>query len=118
MINMRKLLMLFILILFLNSCSYNKQEVAARINEDITIFYPIDKQFVSDKIIVRGLSKDMQYVEIQIDTNGWKKVNGVDEWYYNLNTNNFDNGGHVIYLRGFDGTNYSEIMAVRINVKN
>jgi len=117
--NIKFLIFLFLLLFFLNSCNIDNKKVALRIDDNvITIMYPIDRQFVSDKIIIRGLSKDMKYIEIQIDLDGWKKVNGVNEWYYNIDTNNLENGQHVVYIRGYDGTSYSKVKAVRINVKN
>lgn len=115
--NMKKIIFLLLILLFLNSCA--KQEVALKVKDDvITILYPIDKQYVSDEIIVSGLSKNLEYIELQTDLGGWNKVNLIDEWHYNLDTKELENGDHVIYVRGFDGTNFTKVKAVRVVVRN
>lgn len=114
---MKRVLFLLLILLFINSCV--KEEVAVKIKEDtITILSPLDKEDVSNIIIIRGTSSNLQYVELQIDLNGWNKVNGVSEWYYNLDTRELENGDHVIYIRGYDGEKFTKIKAVRINVNN
>jgi len=114
---MKGILFLLVILLFINSCV--KEEVAFKIKEDtITILSPLDKENVSNITIIRGTSNNLQYVELQVDLNGWNRVNGVNEWYYSLNTKELENGNHVIYVRGFDGEKFTKIKAVRIKVNN
>ncbi|MBU2634030.1 MAG: hypothetical protein KJ674_02185 [Nanoarchaeota archaeon] len=115
---MKKILFLLLILLFINSCSYFDKEVVAKINDDLTILSPLDKGVVSGLIIIGGLSNNLEYVDLQIDLDGWNKVNGVDEWYYSLDTKELDNGDHVLYVRGFDGEKYTIVRAVRIKVNN
>jgi len=49
----------------------------------------------------------IERVEIRIDDGEWIRVVGITSWSYNLNTTSLSDGEHTIYVRSYDGTNYS-----------
>ena len=52
-------------------------------------------------------------VQIKIDNNEWIKVDGTNTWSYEWKTSP---GKHTIYTRSFDGTGYSTVSSVNVDV--
>jgi len=52
-------------------------------------------------------------VEIRIDNGKWVTVYGIETWSYEWKTSP---GKHTIYARSFDGTGYSTISSVEVNI--
>jgi hypothetical protein len=79
---------------------------------------------VSGKITIHGEASDpdddgtLEFVEIKIDNDDWKKVDGKKAWKYKLDTKELENGKHDIYARAFDGRNYSKEFSLQIKVDN
>ena len=91
---------------------------------NVEIIYPKDKEKVSGKIIIEGISWDedgnetIQRVEVRIDGGKWIIVNGTTSWNYTLNTKKLKDGFHKLEVRAFDGHLYGNIFSIKINVKN
>jgi hypothetical protein len=72
---------------------------------------------------IQGTSDDkdgtIEYVQIKIDEEGeWIEVNGTSTWNYKLDTTKLSNGKHTVYIRSYDGENYSEEISMDIKVDN
>lgn len=85
--------------------------------DEIKIIYPKDLEEVEGLINITGKAdKNFEFVEIQVDLNGWKRAHGITEWSYLLDLSNLEQGTHIIYARASDGIKYSKIKAVRIKI--
>jgi hypothetical protein len=86
------------------------------------ISYPNTGATVSGVIEVNGTASDadgtVQRVEIKIDDGNWIWVPGTAYWSYNLDTTPFSNGEHTVYVRSFDGNNYSSETSINVEVDN
>ena len=60
----------------------------------------------------------IERVEIRIDDGEWRRVVGVTSWSYNLDTTSLTDGEHRMYVRSFDGTEYSGEVARDMVVTN
>ncbi len=61
----------------------------------------------------------VELVQIKIGEDGdWIDVNGTTNWDYKLDTTKLSNGKHTIYIRSYDGENYSEEISMDIKVDN
>jgi len=63
-------------------------------------------------------SATVQFVEVKIDNGSWQLANGTASWSFEWDTTTVDNGWHTIYVRAFDGVDYSEIKSVDVYVNN
>ena len=88
----------------------------------IEITYPSDGTTVKNTILVTGTADDpdgnIVKVEIKINSGSWTAVTGTTSWTYSLNTKSLSNGQHTISVRSYDGTDYSNIESVTVNVNN
>jgi parallel beta-helix repeat protein len=88
----------------------------------IVINKPADGAEVHGFISVAGTSSDtdgtVESVQIRIDDRGWIDVEAITEWSYKIDTTNLSNGPHSIYVRAYDGENYSEEASISIEVNN
>ena len=62
---------------------------------------------------------DEVIILIKIDDNEWKEaiVEG-DLWHYKLNTKKIENGEHIVYIKAWDGKNYSLIKELHLFIEN
>jgi len=83
---------------------------------------PKSGEIISGVIEINGTSSDVDgevdRVEIKIDEGNWIWVTGTTSWSYSLDTTDFPNGQHTIYLRSYDGENYSSEASITIEVDN
>ncbi|MCG2826491.1 MAG: Ig-like domain-containing protein, partial [Thermoplasmatales archaeon] len=80
--------------------------------EDLKIIVSTDNR----TIIIRGTAFDVvsvEKVEVKINDGEWVTVNGVETWNYEWKTTP---GKHTIYARSFDGTGYSTVSSVNVDV--
>ncbi|UCE73841.1 MAG: hypothetical protein JSV56_12600 [Methanomassiliicoccales archaeon] len=79
---------------------------------------------ISGTITILGEASDpdgdgtLQFVEIKIDDEDWDIADGLKAWSYELDTTDYDNGQHIIYVRAYDGRNYSEEYSLSVEVEN
>ena len=88
----------------------------------VTITSPSDGVTLSGTVSIQGTASDtdgtVQSVQIKIDSDSWATVTGTVSWNYSWNTTTVANGSHTIYARAYDGTDYSSIDSVTVNVNN
>ncbi|MCK5291781.1 MAG: right-handed parallel beta-helix repeat-containing protein [Thermoplasmata archaeon] len=87
-----------------------------------TFTAPSSGETIKDRFAVLGTASDpdgtIEYVEIRIDNGGWTRALGTTSWSYDLDTTVFSDGGHTIYARSFDGTEYSGLDAQTVTIRN
>ena len=87
----------------------------------VEIIYPLNDSTLNDVVTIKGKASDdkkVVKVEIKIDNGEWDLANGTNSWSYEWNTSLFKNGKHIIYARAYDGSLYSNIASVQVNVFN
>jgi parallel beta-helix repeat protein len=60
----------------------------------------------------------VEKVEIRFGDGDWIEANGTEAWNYKVDTEDFPNGEMIIYVRSFDGENYSNEVNVTVNIDN
>jgi hypothetical protein len=78
---------------------------------------------ISGTFEITGTALDVdgtvELVQIKIGEDGeWIEVNGTTTWDHQLDTTKLSNGQHTIYIRSYDGENYSEEISMDIKVDN
>jgi len=85
---------------------------------------PAYKSSVSGNTVIEGRASDVDgnetivRVEVRIDNGTWTNATGTTSWSYEWDTSNVKNGNHVIYARAFDGSNYSSLFYIFVEVNN
>ncbi|MCK4614708.1 MAG: hypothetical protein KAU14_07885, partial [Thermoplasmata archaeon] len=91
---------------------------------DIVVTSPDNNSEVSGTVTVSGNASDVdgnetiQSVEISIDGGDWQIITGTDSWNFQWDTTFVENGEHNLKFRAFDGTDFSEIVEISLNVQN
>ena len=87
----------------------------------MAITSPSDGAAISGTVTIQGTASDdvsVEKVEIRIDTGSWQEATGTASWSYSWDTTTVANGNHTIYARAYDGTDYSSIDSITVNVNN
>lgn len=90
----------------------------------VEIDYPMDNATVSSIVKITGTATDadddadIETVEIKINGSDWETVEGTTEWSYDWNTYKHQDGKTPISVRAYDGTSYSEIIQIEVNILN
>ena len=87
----------------------------------IKITYPSNNATVNGTITMKGTANDdksVVKVEIRIDGKTWIQATGTTSWSYSIDTTLLINGKHKIEARAHDGSLYSSIASISINVFN
>jgi hypothetical protein len=83
-----------------------------------------DNATVDGKITILGEASDpdgdstIEFIEVRVDDNNWELAEGKTVWSYVLDTEDYDDGEHTLYVRAFDGREYSEEYSLTIKVDN
>ncbi|UCG68095.1 MAG: hypothetical protein JSV09_09710 [Thermoplasmata archaeon] len=91
---------------------------------EVTITSLKDNGTVDGKITILGEATDpdgdetIEFVELRVDDNEWVRAEGKSVWSFVLDTEDYDDGRHTLYVRAFDGREYSEELSLTIKVKN
>jgi parallel beta-helix repeat protein len=87
-----------------------------------SITTPTSGQVISGTFRVTGTAFDsdgtIQRVEIRLGDGSWIAVTGTTSWTYDTHTAQVKNGEYMLYVRSYDGTNYSEEASVSVTVNN
>jgi titin len=87
-----------------------------------SITTPTSEQMISGTFRVTGTATDsdgtIKLVEIRWGEGSWVMVNGTTSWTYDTNTTQAKNGEYMLYVRSYDGTNYSEVKSVSVIINN
>ena len=78
---------------------------------------PIEGEIASDiKISGKASDSDGQVtaVLINFDNGSWQNVVGKTEWYFLWNISKFSDGPHTIYVKAYDGRDYSSIAIIKV----
>ena len=70
-----------------------------------------DGETISGIVTLEGEALDddkVEVVQVQIDGGEWVDAEGTDEWTFELDTTEMENGEHTLRIRSYDGTSYSE----------
>jgi len=88
----------------------------------VSITSPENGEEIGGVISITGTAEDndgaIQRIEIKIDDQEWMTADGLENWDYEWNSRNSDNGLHTISARSFDGESYSEISTITVFTKN
>jgi len=87
----------------------------------IEITSPQNNATVNGTITIHGNAgddKSVLKVEIRIDGGAWSDATGTTSWSYSIDTTTLSNGKHVIKARSYDGSLYSNVVSININVFN
>ena len=90
----------------------------------ITISYPNERATVFGLVMISGTGSDpdaddqVEAVEVQIEDEAWNLAEGTTQWSYDWNTYDYDDKEYTVRVRSFDGTKYSEIKALHVEVDN
>lgn len=88
----------------------------------VNIISPIDGVILSGQAMINGTAFDkediIQRVEIQIDKGSWDLAIGNTTWFYIWDTNFVINGNYTIFVRSYNGSIYSDIIKLSVQVFN
>jgi hypothetical protein len=90
----------------------------------VTIDHPTDDEKTSGTVLVEGTvdgPTDVESVVYSIDDGKWARsvlAEGVRDWSVKIDTRDLANGQHTLYVRCYDGADYSPEESVTFNVKN
>jgi len=88
----------------------------------VSILYPHDGADVFHLVMIHGICSDVNHdikrVELQIDNDEWREVDGISPWSYEWDTFQFTDGNYTIQVRAWDGVHYSDMQSVSVFVHN
>ncbi len=90
----------------------------------VIIEFPSNNTTVSSIVKIIGTAFDpdkndvIQRVEIKINGSDWLAAEGTTEWSYDWVTYKNHDGETPISVRAWDGTDYSELVQIKVNVHN
>ena len=77
---------------------------------------------ITNDVIISGNASDnvmIERVEYRLsDSDTWQIVIGNSSWSLEMNTALMSNGDYTLEFRSYDGTQYSEIVTLTLNVQN
>jgi len=102
----------------IESTSINENDVIP----SVSISFPTDEENISSMVSIFGNAFDpydsIDHVQVKIDSESWLNATGFESWNYVLDTSTIENGNHEIFVRCFDGSKYSKISSITVNVQN
>jgi len=85
--------------------------------DELKIISPKDLEKVNGIINVKGYADEkFDLVELRIDLNEWKKLDGIKSWDYLLDASKLNKGTHTIYIKA-SNKDYNKVKAVRIIIE-
>lgn len=88
---------------------------------EVFILSPLEGEVVNGLVTIHGNAFDdegVEHVEISINNGDWFLINGTSTWYYDLDTTLYEDGYYTIEVRCFDGSKYSNIEDIVIQISN
>lgn len=87
-----------------------------------SITTPTSGQVIFGTFTITGTATDsdgtIKLVEIRMAEGSWIMVTGTTSWTYDFNASGVKNGEYMLYIRSYDGTNYSEVKSVSVTINN
>ncbi|MEE9152009.1 MAG: S8 family serine peptidase [Thermoplasmata archaeon] len=112
-----------------NDGMWSKRTVATLVIEirtnqppTVALLTPANWDVVSDVIQIQAEAYDedghVDRIEIRVDDNDWFKISDSSFAFYSLKTEDMGKGEHVIYVRAYDGEDYSseEFVIVKVDM--
>jgi hypothetical protein len=85
----------------------------------VNISDPSDGEWVKDQVTISGISRGpVTRVEVKIDGGPWEIASGTINWNLDWDTTIASDGGHTIFARAFNGTDYSDVESITLYVDN
>jgi len=90
----------------------------------VKISYPRDGAIVSNIVMISGTASDpdgdttLKKVEVKINDDEWNIADGTTKWSYDWRTYEINNSVYTIRVRSWDGTDYSSVEEIKVNVNN
>lgn len=90
----------------------------------VEVAYPHSGVTVSSLVMISGTASDpdgdetMVRVEVNINDDEWNVAEGITKWSYDWRTYEIDEGSYTIRVRSWDGTDYSDVEEITVNVDN
>ncbi|MEM4728306.1 MAG: Ig-like domain-containing protein [Thermoplasmata archaeon] len=90
----------------------------------VSVSGPAPGATVRGKVVISGIAlhkqagKSVTLVQIRIDNGSWQDASGTENWAFTWDTTKEKNGPHTLRVRAFDGERYSELVELRIVVRN
>ncbi|MEW5759570.1 MAG: Ig-like domain-containing protein [Candidatus Thermoplasmatota archaeon] len=94
--------------------------ITVRLPPTVTIKQPAVNSILTGKVKVSGTSSS-GVIQVQIrfgEEEEWHIVSGTTSWTYKWDTTKFNNDDYIIYVRAFDGSQYSKIIERAVKVAN
>jgi hypothetical protein len=85
----------------------------------LNITDPQNGEWLSGNTTISGISRGpVVHIEVKIDGGSWDMATGTMNWDHDWNTQLYSDGSHTIYARAYNGTDYSDVESVTVNVDN
>ncbi len=88
----------------------------------LIITFPKENTKLSGSLTLSGTAftntGTIKNVQIKIDSDKWKIVNGTYNWTFDINTETLSDGNHTISARCYDGSRFSETEIINVTVQN
>jgi hypothetical protein len=123
----KKIIALIIILFLVPVLIYTGLDDSIRDSENkkpiVTIDYPLSGSTVSNILTICGTASDpdgddsLLLVEISFEEN-WMLLEGTSKWSYEWIIYDLEDGYHTIKVRAYDGTDYSKVEEVTIDIDN
>jgi hypothetical protein len=95
----------------------------SNISPEVEVSFPSDGSTVSGIVLISGTAFDedssVNRSRIQVSIQGkWYTADGFEQWSYEWNTFDLNNGEYTISVRADDGIDYSDVKQVTVTVDN
>jgi hypothetical protein len=90
----------------------------------VKISYPGDGAIVSNIVMISGTASDpdgdttIVKVEVKVNDGEWNIADGTTKWSYDWRTYEINNSLYSICVRSWDGTDYSSVEEIKVNLDN
>jgi len=90
----------------------------------LSVTSPANHSTVSGTVTVSGGASDddgndtIENVRVSVDGGGWQNATGTTSWNFEWDTIAMENGEHTLKFRAFDGTDFSGVEEIVLNVQN
>lgn len=91
---------------------------------NVVILEPEDGTVVSETIIIRGNANDengnetIEKIEGKINNEPWEIADGIVEWELEIDTTTYDDEIYTIYVKAYDGKDYSALVSINLEFDN
>ena len=90
----------------------------------VEITYPSDEATVSGLVMISGTASDpdskneIKRVEVMVNDSKWDDAEGTTKWSYDWRAYEIEDGTYYIYVRSWDGIDYSEVEEINLVIDN